>query len=115
VALARLDVQGYDIMEEMYNTKTAAMNFIHELCSKRPKGNLDQTMGLIIGVMNSFAVWPQFRHASSSRCLGCLGCWVCWVVVAPRDPHRTREAAIGPSWFQDAMMLFLLFKLQGGA
>lgn len=45
-------------MEEMYNTKTAAMNFIHELCSKRPKGNLDDFMSYIVKIMDSFLVCP---------------------------------------------------------
>eukprot|EP00884_Botryococcus_braunii_P004058 jgi/Botrbrau1/13653/Bobra.0292s0003.1 len=47
--------KGYDIMEEIYNTKTAAINFIHELCSKRPKGNLDNFMSHIAGIMTSFS------------------------------------------------------------
>ena len=47
-------LQGYDIMEEMYNSKTAAMNLVHELCKLRPRGNLDTFMELCIGVMNEF-------------------------------------------------------------
>ena len=37
-------MQGYDIMEDIYSTKTAAMNFLHELCKARAKGNLDMLM-----------------------------------------------------------------------
>jgi len=37
-------VQGYDIIEEMYSPKSAAANFVHELCSTRPKGNLEALM-----------------------------------------------------------------------
>ena len=48
--------QGYDVMEEMYNEKTAAMNFVHELCKERPKGNLETFMALCIGVMNEYQV-----------------------------------------------------------
>lgn len=29
--------QGYDIMEEMYSPKSAASNFLHELCESRQK------------------------------------------------------------------------------
>jgi hypothetical protein len=43
-------------MEEMYNEKTAAVNFLHELCKVRVKGNLDAFMGLCIGVMNDYLV-----------------------------------------------------------
>ena len=49
-------LQGYDVMEEMYNEKTAAMNFVHELCKERPKGNLETFMTLCIGVMNEYQV-----------------------------------------------------------
>lgn len=31
-------------MEDIYSTKTAAMNFLHELCKARAKGNLDMLM-----------------------------------------------------------------------
>ena len=37
-------MQGYDIIEEMYSPKSAAANFVHELCSTRPKGNLEALM-----------------------------------------------------------------------
>lgn len=43
-------------MEELYNTKTAAMNFIHEVCDKRAKGNLDNFMSHVAGIMTSFGV-----------------------------------------------------------
>ncbi|KFM27576.1 Importin-7, partial [Auxenochlorella protothecoides] len=33
--------KGYDIIEDLHSTKTAAMNFLLELCKSRPKGNLD--------------------------------------------------------------------------
>lgn len=42
--------QGYDIMEDIYSTKTAAMNFLHELCKARAKGNLDMLMQVRGGV-----------------------------------------------------------------
>lgn len=49
-------MQGYDVMEEMYNEKTAAMNFVHELCKCRTKGNLEAFMTLCINVMNDYNV-----------------------------------------------------------
>ena len=36
-------MQGYDIMEEMYSPKSAASNFLHELCETRAK-NLEPFM-----------------------------------------------------------------------
>lgn len=51
-------MQGYDVMEEMYNEKTAAMNFVHELCKCRTKGNLEAFMTLCINVMNEYNVRP---------------------------------------------------------
>ena len=67
-------MQGYDIMEEMYNSKTAAMNLVHELCKLRPRGNLDTFMELCIGVMNEFqARSPGVRCATCVCCLyACL-------------------------------------------
>ncbi len=41
-------------MEEMYNSKTAAMNLVHELCKLRTRGNLDTFMELCVSVMNEF-------------------------------------------------------------
>lgn len=39
--------QGYDIMEEMYSPKSAASNFLHELCESRQK-NLDPFMQQVL-------------------------------------------------------------------
>ena len=43
-------------MEEMYNAKTAAMNFVQEVCKVRAKGNLPDFMNICIGVMNEYKV-----------------------------------------------------------
>ncbi|KAK9824621.1 hypothetical protein WJX72_011782 [[Myrmecia] bisecta] len=42
--------KGYDIIEDMYSAKTAAMNFVHQLFKSRAKGTLDIFMGLIVSV-----------------------------------------------------------------
>ena len=47
-------------MEDIYSTKTAAMNFVHELCKARAKGNLDMLM--------------QVRHGSVVVCQLCT--WI---------------------------------------
>lgn len=49
-------------MEEMYNAKTAAMNFVHEVCKVRAKGHLADFMNICIGVMNEYKV----AHLSSN-------------------------------------------------
>lgn len=49
-------LQGYDVLEEMYNAKTAAMNFVHEVCKVRAKGNLEDFMNICIGVINEYKV-----------------------------------------------------------
>lgn len=49
-------MQGYDVMEELYNAKTAAINFVHEVCKVRAKGNLEDFMGICVGVMNEYKV-----------------------------------------------------------
>lgn len=47
--MTALRPQGYDIIEEMYSPKSAAANFVHELCSTRPKGNLEALMHQVRG------------------------------------------------------------------
>ncbi|KAL4855989.1 Importin beta-like SAD2 [Chlorella vulgaris] len=46
--------KGYDIMEDMYSSKTAAMSFLHELCKARAKGNLDMLMAHLVDVCNTY-------------------------------------------------------------
>ena len=58
-------LQGYDVIEEIYNEKTAAMNFVHELCKTRTKGNLEAFMTLCIAVMNEYQVYPRQKLRSS--------------------------------------------------
>ena len=36
--------KGYDILEDMYSTKTAATNLAHELVAKKPKAFLEKFM-----------------------------------------------------------------------
>lgn len=48
--------QGYDIMEEMYNQKTAAVNFVQELCKTRSKASLQPVMALAGQVMTEHQV-----------------------------------------------------------
>lgn len=52
-------LQGYDILEDMYSPKTAAMNFVHEICKIRAKGILEGFMGTIISVLSSYQVSPS--------------------------------------------------------
>lgn len=49
-------LQGYDLIEDMYSAKTAAVNFVHELCKQRSKGNLDAFMQFIVQVMTEYQV-----------------------------------------------------------
>ncbi len=46
--------KGYDILEDMYSTKTAAVNFAHTLCSKKPKAHLERFMALLVHVLNEY-------------------------------------------------------------
>lgn len=51
--------KGYDIMEDMYSTKTAAMNFVHELCKARAKHCLDMLMNHLVGVLGEYKSAPH--------------------------------------------------------
>ena len=77
-------------MEEMYNSKTAAMNLVHELCKLRPRGNLDTFMELCVGVMNEFQARRGCSETSAHDlqeslqgmpnhgvCTVCVHCCVC--------------------------------------
>lgn len=45
-------VQGYDVLEDMYSSKTAATNLLHTLCERKPKTYLEKLMGHIVSVLN---------------------------------------------------------------
>lgn len=47
--------KGYDILEDMYSPKTAAMNFIHEMSRVRSQGNLEPLMAHLVAVLNQHA------------------------------------------------------------
>lgn len=65
--------KGYDIMEDIYSTKTAAMNFLHELCKARAKGNLDMLMAHLVGVLNEYqAAHPGAPVALARKMDGAL-------------------------------------------
>eukprot|EP00887_Chlorella_sp_A99_P003658 scaffold7.g3658.t1 len=59
--------KGYDVIEDIYSTKTAAMNFLHELCKARPKGNLDMLMRHLAGVLAEYAAERQGADAALAR------------------------------------------------
>ena len=77
-------VQGYDVMEELYNAKTAAINFVHEVCKVRAKGNLEDFMGICVGVMNEYKVCHfPLREVSQS--------WAPYETLCTQ--HSTTEAS----------------------
>lgn len=47
--------KGYDVVEDMYSTKTAAANLMHILVTKKPKNHLDRVMGTLAGVFAEHA------------------------------------------------------------
>ena len=64
-------MQGYDIMEEMYNQKTSAITFVQELCKSRCKASLHTVMGLASQVLQEYQVR---HHPSSNHLLWCCQC-----------------------------------------
>ncbi|KAK3145078.1 hypothetical protein QOZ80_4AG0322730 [Eleusine coracana subsp. coracana] len=42
--------KGYDIIEDLYSPRTAAMDFVNELVRKRGKGNLQKFIQFIVGI-----------------------------------------------------------------
>ncbi|PSC72993.1 importin beta-like SAD2 [Micractinium conductrix] len=65
--------KGYDIMEDIYSMKTAAMTFLSELCKARAKGNLDMLMAHLVGVLNEYkAAHPAAPPALARKLDGAL-------------------------------------------
>lgn len=47
--------KGYDVIEDMYSTKTAAANVLHVLVTKKPKAHMDKVMAQVAGVFAEHA------------------------------------------------------------
>lgn len=59
--------KGYNIIEEMYNPRTAAMNFLHEICKVRGKHSLDFYMEHVVRCFNAYAAAGPHPDAAVSR------------------------------------------------
>ena len=44
--------KGYDVIEDIYSSKTAAMTLLYDLCTMRKKTQLDPTMAKIVEIFN---------------------------------------------------------------
>lgn len=51
--------KGYDIIEDMYSPRTAAINFISELFRKRGKENLQKFLAFIVSVFQQYDAAPN--------------------------------------------------------
>jgi hypothetical protein len=49
-------LQGYDLLEEIYSTKTAATNFVTIVCQRKPKTFLDKFMAHVVRAFNTYKV-----------------------------------------------------------
>ncbi|CAN6275464.1 unnamed protein product [Urochloa humidicola] len=47
--------KGYDIIEDLYSPRTAAMDFVNELVRKRGKGNLQKFIQFIVGIFMRYS------------------------------------------------------------
>ncbi|CAN6901566.1 unnamed protein product [Brassica oleracea] len=50
--------KGYDIIEDLYSSKTASMDFVTELVRKRGKGNFPKFIQFIVGIFNRYGEAP---------------------------------------------------------
>jgi hypothetical protein len=55
--------KGYDIIEDMYSPRTAAINFISELVRKRGKENLHNFLTFIVAVFRRYAHFLNCHHS----------------------------------------------------
>lgn len=67
--------KGYDIIEDMYSPRTAAVNFVQELCRCRAKENLPKLMGFLVQIFNRCKELPpeQQPHAELGGALHAIG------------------------------------------
>ena len=67
--------KGYDIIEDMYSPRTAAVNFMQEMCRVRSKENLPKLMGFLVQILvRCKAVPPQQQpHAELGGALHAIG------------------------------------------
>lgn len=54
--------KGYDIIEDMYSPRTAAVNFIQELCRVRAKDNLPKLMGFLVQIFARCTALPPLQQ-----------------------------------------------------
>ena len=84
--------KGYDIIEDIYSTKTAAMNFVHELCKARAKASLDMLMNVseLTAISITTPAWLCWRQ---SYCMGIGSSLGMLVNVSELTPRRAVSGA----------------------
>jgi len=67
--------KGYDIIEDMYSPRTAAVQFLCELCTKRAKENLPKVMGFLVQILTRCREMPANAqpHAELGGALHAIG------------------------------------------
>uniref|UniRef100_A0A1D2AD30 Importin N-terminal domain-containing protein n=1 Tax=Auxenochlorella protothecoides TaxID=3075 RepID=A0A1D2AD30_AUXPR len=97
--------KGYDIIEDLHSTKTAAMNFLLELCKSRPKGNLDALVQHMVGILGEFrAAGPGADLALARRADGaCLAIGTLSEVLKQKARYA---ASLEPMLLQHVVPLF---------
>jgi importin-7 len=92
-------MQGYDIMEEMYSPKSAASNFLHELCEARQK-NLDPFMQQVkaehlpsyrLAAYLTACEVPKVQHSSAL----CKTCYLATLQISAIFTEQQAAAAVG--------------------
>jgi hypothetical protein len=72
----------YDVIEDLYSTKTAAMHFLQRLCRTRRKSQLDAVMAQLVGLLKEYAA------AAAAAVAGAGGARV------PREVERRMDGAL---------------------
>ncbi|KAK2079907.1 hypothetical protein QBZ16_002302 [Prototheca wickerhamii] len=98
--------KGYDIVEDLHSSKTAAMNFLLELCKARPKGTLDATVQHMVGQLVAYraagdaAAGPEAVRRADGACLA-LG-----TLAEVLKQKERYAAALEPMLLQHVVPLF---------
>jgi hypothetical protein len=82
--------KGYDIIEDMYSPRTAAINFISELIRKRGKENLQKFLGFIVEVFRRYDEAPLDQKSYRQKDGGLLAVGALNDKLKQTEPYKSQ-------------------------
>lgn len=82
--------KGYDIIEDMYNPRTAAINFISELVRKRGKENLQKFLAFVVEVFGRYDAAPSGQKLYRQKDGGLLAVGALSDKLKQTEPYKSQ-------------------------